>query len=155
MKFFSVFFKAIVVFIKKYLSVALLLIGLLFIFASSFYGMHLEAFIKGSTEFILSAGSAILGAGVFAVIMKSHQFTEVFQKHIYDVFYKPELINIGVPLVSKWELITNSLLSEVLPQAHNDATSLIKEQFFNAELEYHFGIKKEVAIKAVFENNFS
>nr|WP_283620138.1 hypothetical protein [Alteromonas macleodii] len=33
----------------------------------------------------LSFGSALIGGGVFAALLKSAQFTELFQKHIFEV----------------------------------------------------------------------
>lgn len=89
-------------------------------------------------QFILTTGSATLGAGVFAAIIKSTQFTNLFQQHISEVFYDPAKVKDGVPLIYKWRRITIALLKDVLPKSHSKAADLIENQFFNSELEYHF-----------------
>ncbi len=87
---------------------------------------------------LASIGGAILGGGVFAVIMKSAQFTGLFQKHIYDVFYDPANVLAVDDLRQKWLHITQAILKSVLPIAHQDAAHRIMEQFLDAELQYHF-----------------
>lgn len=126
---------------KRNLSSVLFWGGLFMVFVGAIFGGDIDSWKfspQGSGEAILKGGSAILGAGVFAVIMKSAQFTSLFQKHIYDVFYDPDKIKEGAPLIEKWRLISNSLLKKVLPETHSDASNKIEQQFFNAELEYHF-----------------
>ena len=126
---------------KNNLSSVLFWSGLFMVFIGAIFGNNIDEWAlipKGTGEAILKGGSAILGAGVFAVIMKSAQFTTLFQKHIYDVFYHPETVKEGVPLIEKWRLITSSLLKEVLPSTHLEASNKIEQQFFNTELEYHF-----------------
>lgn len=135
------FIKIIIEPIKNNLSIILFWVGLLFIFVGAIFGSAIDnwQYIPiGTGEAILKSGSAILGAGVFAVIMKSAQFTELFQKHIYDVFYDPREIKDGVPLIEKWKGITNALLKNVLPSTYHQATERIEKQFFNSELDYHF-----------------
>lgn len=92
----------------------------------------------GVAEFFLKTGSAILGAGVFAVIMKSSQFTNLFQDHIYEVFYRPEKIGEGVKIVDKWRILTENLLKTILPHSYEDAAKKLEKNFFNDELAYHF-----------------
>ncbi|NTS78915.1 hypothetical protein HR060_18935 [Catenovulum sp. SM1970] len=126
---------------KNNLSIVLFWLGLLFVFIGAIFGGSIDSWKyvpSGTGEAILKSGSAILGAGVFAVIMKSAQFTELFQKHIYDVFYSPQEVKDGVPLIEKWKSITNALLKNVLPSTHHQAVERIEKQFFNSELDYHF-----------------
>lgn len=127
--------------LKNNLSMVLLWLGVFLIFIGAIFGSAVDSFIyipAGTGEAILKSGSAILGAGVFAVIMKSAQFTKLFQKHIYDVFYNPQEVKNGVPLIVKWKGITNALLKNVLPSTHHQAADRIEKQFFNSELDYHF-----------------
>lgn len=126
---------------KRNLAGAMFWFGLLFVFLGAIFAKEIDLFPfvpNGTGEALLKGGSAILGAGVFAVIMKSSQFTELFQNHISAVFYDPSSVKDGVPLIVKWRLITSALLKEVLPTAHNNAVTLIEQQFFNSEREYHF-----------------
>ncbi len=126
-------------FLKNNLPIALFFIGIALVFISATIGDSIDELLtKGFADAILKSGSAILGAGVFAAIMKSVQFTEIFKSNIYDVFYNPEKIH-GIDNVkARWITLTDSLLKNVLPVAHSDAAEHIKEQFFNSELEYHY-----------------
>lgn len=137
----SFFQKLIVEPFKANLAIVLFWLGMLLVFVGAIFGTQIDSFEfipKGTGEALLKGGSAILGAGVFAVIMKSSQFTQLFQKHIYDVFYNPSSVKEGVPLIVKWRAITSALLKNVLPTAHNKAVDLIEQLFFNSEIEYHF-----------------
>lgn len=128
--------------------------GLFLVFIGALFGAQIDQFPylpSGIGQAILKGGSAILGAGVFAVIMKSAQFTELFQNHIYDVFYDPQKINRGVPLIVKWQALTHALLKALLPGTHHKAASQIEMQFLNAGLEYHFeehAISYDISIDA-------
>lgn len=90
------------------------------------------------SELFLSMGSAILGGGVFAVILKSQQFTDVFRKHIFEVFYTPQIDQDIPDLRKKWEILTRAILSSTIPQSSIDATTTLKNQFLKKELQYHF-----------------
>lgn len=123
------------------MAIVLFWLGLFFVFLGAIFGTAIDNWDitpKGTGEAILKSGSAILGAGVFAVIMKSSQFTNLFQKHIYDVFYDPNNVKDGESISVKWTAITNAMLKGVLPTTYSKASGQIKEQFFNSELEYHF-----------------
>nr|WP_319393132.1 hypothetical protein [uncultured Desulfobacter sp.] len=89
-------------------------------------------------ELLLRIGSAILGAGVFAVIMKSAQFTELFQNHIANIFYRPDKALKKSILIERWEIITKSLLNNVIPITYKEATDKIKDQYIETKMEYHF-----------------
>lgn len=126
---------------KEFLAFILLLAGFLFIVMGSVFGAFIEAlpfFPVGSADVLVKAGGGILGAGVFAVIMKSAQFTEYFKKNIYEVFYAPGEQDSVDALKFKWEKLTRSLLSGTLPASHQSATSVILARFFDNELEFHF-----------------
>ena len=135
------FIKSIVDPIRSNLASVLFWFGTFLVFVGAIFGQAIDALTyapNGTSEFVLKVGSAILGAGVFAVIMKSGQFTELFQKHIYDVFYDPTLVKEKGPLIEKWRTITSALLQNVLPTTHREAVDYIEDQFFNSELAYHF-----------------
>lgn len=106
-----------------------------------------------SVEFIFQIGTAILGAGIFAAIIKSAQFTNLFQQHISDVFYAPEKIKNGAPLIYKWRTITDAMLRSALPNSHSKAAYLIEKQFFNSDLEYHFEDYRATYMFAIIEGS--
>jgi hypothetical protein len=115
--------------------------GIFLTFVGAIFGNTIDAWHLipiGTGEALLKTGSAILGAGVFAVILKSSQFTSLFQKHIMDVLYNPANMADKSVLKEKWILLTNEMLKQVLPKAHYDATNQIEKQFLNSELDYHF-----------------
>lgn len=93
---------------------------------------------KWVSETISKIGSAILGAGVFVAIVKSAQFVEIFQNHLYDVFYKPARIFNLENLKQKWILITENIIQKTLPNSHSDVSNRIMKQFLTSELTYHF-----------------
>lgn len=115
--------------------------GIFLTFIGAIFGTTIDAWPfapVGTGESLLKVGSAILGAGVFAVILKSSQFTVLFQKHIMDVLYNPANMSDKSVLKEKWIFLTNEMLKQVLPKVHYDATNQIEKQFLNSELEYHF-----------------
>lgn len=127
--------------IKEHPTLVLFFLGTTLIFFGAREGDSIDSVQNipvGTGATILKAGGAILGAGVFAAVMKSAQFTEIFKQHVHEVFYDPENA-IGLDdLKHKWTRLTESLLAISLPQSHRDATAGIMNQFFDEELEYHF-----------------
>ena len=126
---------------KQHITLLLLIIGSLLVFIGTIHGPTIDnwSFVpKGTGDIIQKVGSAILGAGVFAVIMKSAQFTEYFQNSIHEVFYKPET-TVSVEIIKqKWEILTRSLLKDTLPASYENASEVIMKRFFNDELQFHF-----------------
>tara|TARA_Y100000780_G_scaffold230404_1_gene252508 strand:+ start:868 stop:1833 length:966 start_codon:yes stop_codon:yes gene_type:complete len=89
-------------------------------------------------DILVKGSSAVLGAGVFAALMKSAQFTQIFQNQIFEVFHDPKKLGEIVDVATRWNVLTHSRLRDVLPAIHEIATSKINEAFFDDELEYHF-----------------
>lgn len=126
---------------KQYIPFLLLTSGIFLITAGSIFGGYIDGLPlipHGTGEVMSKAGGGILGAGVFAVIMKSAQFTEYFQRNIHDVFYRPDSLDSVESTRYKWEKITKHLLKDTLPASHQDATSVIMKKFFDNELAFHF-----------------
>lgn len=126
---------------KKHLTFVLFSFGVALTFIGAIFGDSLDTLSlvpKGTGEATLKIGSAVLGAGVFAVIMKSAQFTEYFKSNIHDVFYNPDSTCSIEETKQKWMVLTRHLLKDTLPHSHQDATSVIMEKFFDNELQFHF-----------------
>lgn len=126
---------------KQHVTFVLLVVGSLMILFGTTHAATINGlpFLpQGSAEIIQKIGSAILGAGVFAVIMKSAQFTAYFQKSIHEVFYRPDLIESTEIIKHKWETLTRSLLKNTLPESYQSASAVIMERFFDDELQFHF-----------------
>lgn len=96
-----------------------------------------DAFLNFN-EIAMTVGTAILGGGVFAVILKSAQFSKIFQDNIFQVVYTPRKEFTIHAISEKWKLLTDQLLRQVLPFSHAKATEEIFGQYFKKEIEYHF-----------------
>lgn len=125
----------------KSAAVLFILGGFLLVLAGSLFGVQIDQvrfFPNGSADILVKTGSAVLGAGVFAAIMKSAQFTEVFQRNIHEVFFSPELA-VGLDENKrKWRTLTDSIFKKCLTNVHGQATQKISDTYFSAELDYHF-----------------
>lgn len=127
--------------LKRHISSVLFYGGLVLVFIGAIFGDAIDAFNlvpNGTGEAILKSGSAILGAGVFAVIMKSAQFIELFQKNIFDVFSDPKRVVGKDGLSEKWRYVTRAILKDLLPASYVAAAEYIEKKYFDDELEYHF-----------------
>lgn len=115
--------------------------GLLMVFTGAIFGEAIESVVfipRGTGDALQKVGGAILGGGVFAVIMKSAQFSEFFQKCLGDVFYSPGS-TVSLPLLKeKWGVLTRALLKDTLPASYHDAAEVIRGKFLDNELEHHF-----------------
>lgn len=129
--------------IDPFKSAAVLFIigGFLLVLAGSLFSVQIDQvwfFPNGSADIIVKTGSAVLGAGVFAAIMKSAQFTDVFQRNIHEVFFSPELA-VGLDENKrKWRILTDSIFKKCLTNVHGQATQKISDTYFSSELDYHF-----------------
>lgn len=104
-------------------------------------------------EIIFKFGGAIIGAGVVVAILKSWQFTVLFQKSLSEVFYNPASLSDIIDVPKRWTILTESRLKGVLPEFYQDATRKIQEQFFDDELQYHFVDYEHKYDINVIENN--
>ena len=95
-------------------------------------------YFKWAPGLLTSLGLTIVGAGVFAFLLKTAQFSEHFQNILLKVLYDPQSLSNTKDLVARWEAITEGVLSTLLPATHADAVSLISDRYFDDELEYHF-----------------
>lgn len=103
-------------------------------------------------DVITKIGVAILGAGVFAVILKTVQFVDIFREHIFEVFYSPEAFKSVKDLRTKWLELTEVILKNTLPMSHSAASEKIRKQFIDKELHYHFEKYKVTYEIEVVEN---
>jgi hypothetical protein len=126
---------------KSNLPLVFLLLGtVLLIFASVFADWidSLPYTWNGTAKILKDFSTAIIGAGVFAAVLKSSQFSEIFQKNIHDVFYSPHFAVDHEENVKKWKILTSSMFVKCLPGMTAQATDKIVETFFDNELDYHF-----------------
>jgi hypothetical protein len=134
-------------FFGNYLVITLIAISVFFIIIGGLLVYFVPAFPY--IHVVFGVSSSILGAGIFAAVMKGRQFTNIFKKHIYDVVYQPESAFGGDQLRSKWTMITDAILRSSLPRSHQNASDMIKRFYLDQdeELSYHFvDMEKEYTI---------
>lgn len=120
--------------IRKNVALALFLLGIsLIVVATADLGWPPKL-----AAILLNIGTTLLGGGVFAVIMKSAQFSDLFQQRIADVIYDPARVEDAQQLPQKWRLLTNARLKQVLPSTYDTAAASIEQRYFTTELDYHF-----------------
>lgn len=122
---------------KQNLIYTMVLGGLVFMALGTFVPSTSGTVWNKLLSLFLSFGSALIGGGVFAALLKSAQFTELFQKHIFDVFHNPHKLKNLVSIEERWASLTEALLNDVLPSHKGLVRDNLKEQFFDNELEYH------------------
>lgn len=130
-------------FVSRYLFQIMVVVGVLLYLISYVLAQH-----KGGggwlAEFAFWIGlfegvsKLILGAGVFGVLIKSQQFTDIFKGHIYDVIFSPQNYNGRESLLQKWRSTTEFLLKDVIPERYENAASAIEKQFLDGKFTYHF-----------------
>lgn len=127
--------------IKRNVPFSMAVGGLIVVLIGAIFGNAIDSitFIpRGTGDALQKIGGAILGGGVFAVIMKSAQFSEFFQKCLGDVFYSPGA-TVSLPILKeKWLVLTRALLKDTLPASYHDAAEVIGGKFLDNELEHHF-----------------
>lgn len=121
--------------IKRHVAISMMVLG---IFLIAIGVIITSQDFDWLSKIFLHSGSAVLGGGVFAVILKSAQFTDIFQKHIATVFYDPLKIDDEGLLQHRWMVLSESLLRGTLPISYESASERIYKQFFNKERDYHF-----------------
>lgn len=138
---------------KKYFTFFMSIGGLAITIIGGIWGDTLDSLKyipKGTGDILLKIGSAILGAGVFAAVMKSAQFTSYFQQNIRDVFYRPDKLGSLESLKEKWAGLTRFMLRDTLPNSYQNATDVIMKNYFDNELQFHFedhNVEIEITLK--------
>ncbi len=120
--------------------VIIFIVGLSLIVGGIFHESQINGLFSydKAANLVQELGKILLGAGVFAVILKSEQFSKIFQNHIANVFYDPEIIKNREIIDERWKVMTQSLLKKVLPEKYENAEQKIHEQFFDSNLHCQF-----------------
>ncbi len=134
---------------KNHLVLTMIFSGFVLISLASIFGSQLNSFLwDGVSDTLINIASAILGGGVFAAIIKSSQFSEIFMNNLSDVVYSPSKAFSDEEVLRRWTLLTEALLKPTLPSNYTVVANEIKKQFFEGELKYHFeGLERRYDIK--------
>ena len=141
MKFFTDLWGSFVIGYKKHLTTVLIIIGILGLILVAVFSKEINTINLYGIDFskmLTNVLSAILGAGVFAAIMKSAQFTSIFQKNIYEVLYRPQEVYDFDSLLYKWKNLTKIILKANLPEDYEDAANKIIQHYIDGDIHYHF-----------------
>lgn len=87
-----------------------------------------------------SGGSAILGAGIFAAVLKSFQFTGLFQEELGKVIFSDEYLGKQDPgyLSRQWERLMHALHTKNFPAIKDKITKAILDTILHPGEEYYF-----------------
>ena len=112
-----------------------------FLLSLSFYLMPVDenftSKINSSSIANLLNSIAILGAGVFTAILKSFQFTELFQKNISEVFFSPNKALESSDIKNRWLSLSQNILEHSLPSEYN-AANFVYDRFFSRPRTINF-----------------
>lgn len=134
------FYNFLLLFLKHNILFVMFWGGMFLLFLGAFFADYIETLSlvpKGAGEFLLKSGSAILGAGVFGSILKSTQFTQIFQTHIADVIFSPDHDDLELNISGKWKKLTEARLKAVVPNTYIDATNNLDKLLFDEDEHYH------------------
>lgn len=130
---------------RNLLPVGLIVFALVLFPLSKAYGLSLGITVshwfstspQDFTPYMRTIAITIIGSGVFGVILKSAQFSEIFQRQVANVFYNPEYSGDMKEMRRRWSILTRGMLRATLPETYSSAAKAIREAFFTEELEYH------------------
>lgn len=87
---------------------------------------------------IKTASVAVITGSAFTAIIKSGQFSTIFQNHLFRVMYDPINAESVGAVEQSWTQLTDALLKRVLPRSYENASAQIMSSFFDDEIEYHY-----------------
>ncbi len=145
------FFSATTRTIKQHAPIALIILGILSLVGHAAFVLHsnIPTWAQLIDNALANVGTAILGAGVLGAIINSQQFSEIFQRRLATVVYRPaEAIDIE-RLKILWENLTESIYSQSLPRFSRHATIHLKKYYLEQDLWYHledFNVKHDISV---------
>lgn len=102
-----------------------IIIGLLLLWASTSF--FTDSRYVGISE---KMGLTVLSSGVFAVILKSFQFTGLFREEIEKVILSSKFLEKRNDLPELWKLISSQIYKQKFPEINEDLQSIILDEYF-------------------------
>lgn len=131
--YFKPFYKNIPKGIYKYLP--LFLLGISFLL----YSISKHNWLSDEINLSLNkAAFAIFSSGVFAVVLKSIQFTGIFKEEISSVMLTPKFVENRKDLHVLWGNISKALYRQKFPLISEAIQKRILETYFPTKQEYYF-----------------
>jgi hypothetical protein len=114
-----------------YAAFTLAILGAVIFSCSFLFELKYQGYIQGVSY-------SLIGGGAASAILQASQFTEFFKKSLFEVIYDPiKAIPIST-INSKWDFLTDKLLSPLLPNESQQITSLIRNKYLESELDYYY-----------------
>jgi hypothetical protein len=97
-------------------------------------------FTKNTTEFDLfkNLGFTLVSGGVFAVIVKSEQFSEIFQNELRNIIYGEENLKNRKDLEPLWEKVTKALCNQKFKLISKKLHDSVKQFYLPINHEYYY-----------------
>lgn len=102
-----------------------IIVGLLLLWTST--GFFTDPRYIGISE---KMGLTILSSGVFAVILKSFQFTGLFREEIEKVILSSKFLEKRNDLPELWKLISSQIYKQKFPEINEELQSIILDEYF-------------------------
>lgn len=123
------FFSKYFVIINLLSGIILLIIGIL---------LDNENLSEKIIKLIYTIGSILLTSGVFAGVVKSNQFTEIYKIIIRDIIYCTEHLEKRNDLEKIWENVTKVLSNKKFSNISEEMNKNIKKYFLPLEHDYYY-----------------
>ncbi|WP_336718110.1 hypothetical protein [Chryseobacterium mucoviscidosis] len=134
MSFFNKWKKTIIEFYFRFSIIIFFFVGIIFISISCFIQDHDSALYK----FFYTIGSTTLSGGVFAVIAKSLQFSDIFSNILRDIIYGKEHLENRKDLENIWKNVTNTLSNQKFDKISIALQNNVKKYFLPLEHDYYY-----------------
>jgi len=88
-------------------------------------------------EFFKVFGTAVISGGVFMVIAKSHQFTNIFKDELRSVIYSTEHLEKRKDVEDIWRRVTECLCKQKYASVNKKLFDTVKKYYLPIESEYY------------------
>ncbi len=120
-------------FVYKNLFWILTVLGFLILYLST--KTYFSPYIQGIGEKI---GLSVLSSGVFAVVLKSIQFTGIFKKEIEKIVLGTKFIENRNDLPTLWRKVSRSVYNKKFPKISKKLENIILTNYFPVDHEYYY-----------------
>lgn len=137
---------SIVEFFEKFFVVITIVFGLLFLIIS--FSVDSNSLPEKISKLLYTIGSISLTSGVFAGIVKSKQFKDIYKKILREIIYCTEHFEKRNDLENIWEITTKTLVNRKFEKISNLMNENIKKYFLPLEHDYYYdGFSVEIHIE--------
>ena len=148
---------------KTYAPGIFVMIGLVLL--TTFWSLDDKVLSEKSFEILKASATALLSGGVFAAVLKSLQFSNVFGEELEKIIYNQKFLSDQKGIANIWKRVTNALHSDSVTKEIGKSTHPIVLEhyipnhidFYYDQLKYHFDFswedKAHGLLKVVWESD--